>query len=302
MTSCLLLRPYKSEMATNTNNAGAEHLVAFLRAHPRVTALTGAGISASSGIPTYRDESGRWLRSEPIQHQAFVSNESARQRYWGRSVVGWPAVQAARPNEAHRALARLEALGTVNTVITQNVDRLHQRAGSRDVIDLHGRLDRVVCLDCGDGQDRETLQHRLTAANPKLQGQHARPRPDGDADIADDLVSSVTVPECPACSGVLMPDVVFFGGSVPRQRVDRGMEAIASSDALLVLGRSLTVYSGSRFCRRADSLGTPIAIINPGVTRADDLAALKLTEDCGPLLSRALESVLADSSATTITI
>ena len=286
-------------MVSHTKNAGAERLVSFLRAHPRVTALTGAGISASSGIPTYRDKSGRWLRSEPIQHQAFIASETARKRYWGRSMAGWPAVQAARPNEAHRALARLESLGTVTTVITQNVDRLHQRAGSRDVIDLHGRLDRVVCLDCGNGQHRETLQHRLTAANPTLHARSARPRPDGDADIADDLVTSVTVPECLACKGVLMPDVVFFGGSVPRERVDLGMQAIANSDGLLVIGSSLTVYSGYRFCRRAHSLGKPIAIINPGVTRADDLAALKLTEDCGPLLSRALESLLGDSGAAT---
>ena len=289
-------------MMANTLKDGAERLVNFLRERPRITVLSGAGISASSGIPTYRDESGRWLRSEPIQHQAFVSSEASRQRYWGRSMVGWPAVQAARPNAAHRALARMEALGTVNTVITQNVDRLHQRAGSHDVIDLHGRLDRVVCLDCGNGEDRETLQHRLMAANPALHAQNARPRPDGDADIADELVSSVTVPHCLGCQGVLMPDVVFFGGSVPRERVDRGMDAIADSDALLVVGSSLTVYSGYRFCRRADSLGKPVAIINPGVTRADDMAALKLSEDCGPLLSSALESLLADSAAATVHI
>ena len=284
-------------MTSTVHNTGVQHLVDFLTACPRVTVLTGAGISAASGIPTYRHESGRWLRSEPIQHRDFIARAASRQRYWGRSLAGWPAVQQARPNEAHRALARLESLGTVTTVITQNVDRLHQRAGSRAVIDLHGRLDRVVCLDCGEGQDREMLQHRLVAANPALHAGSASPRPDGDADIADDLVASVTVPDCLACKGMLMPDVVFFGGSVPGERVDRGMRAIADSDALLVIGSSLAVYSGYRFCRRAHALGKPVAIINPGVTRADHLAALKLTDPCGPLLSGALEALLDRSGA-----
>ncbi len=289
-------------MTATTYSDDAQRLINFLRAHPRVTALTGAGISASSGIPTYRDDQGRWLRSDPIQHQAFVSSESSRKRYWGRSAVGWPAVQRARPNEAHRALARLEAIGAVSTVITQNVDRLHQRAGSSDVIDLHGRLDRVVCLDCGTGLDREALQQRLLADNPMLQSNAATPRPDGDADIDDALVEQVTVPDCAACQGVLMPDVVFFGGSVPRQRVDRGMQAVADSDALLVIGSSLKVYSGYRFCRRADELGKPIAIINPGVTRADGLATLKLEQPCGPLLSGVLAALLAGSGATAANI
>lgn len=268
------------------NRHSVQQLADFLTENPRITVLTGAGISASSGIPTYRDDHGRWLRSEPIQHQDFLSREESRKRYWGRSMAGWPAVQSARPNEAHLALARLEALGRVAAVITQNVDRLHQRAGSRAVIDLHGRLDRVICLDCPAAIEREAFQQRLKMVNGAHSGAAAESRPDGDADIADHLVAAIEVPGCETCGGTLMPDVVFFGGSVPRDRVKDGMRAIEESDALLVVGSSLQVYSGYRFCRRASELGRPIAIINPGVTRADPLASLKIAEDCGPLLAR----------------
>lgn len=269
----------------------------FLRRHPRLVVLTGAGVSAHSGIPTYRDDEGRWLRAEPIQHQDFLTREQARKRYWCRSLAGWPAVQAARPNAAHRALARLEALGRVELLITQNVDRLHQRAGSRAVVDLHGRLDRVVCLDCLHQVQREQLQDRLALANPELPAGQASARPDGDADVADEWVERMSVPNCERCDGMLMPDVVFFGGSVPRARVQRGLDALAAADALLVVGSSLQVYSGFRFCRHAAELGLPIAILNPGRTRADELASLKISAACGPVLEAGVAALARAGSA-----
>ena len=258
----------------------------FFAQHATVAVLTGAGISAASGIPTYRDDKGCWRHSEPIKHQEFIADPERRKRYWARSMRGWPAVRDARPNAAHRALATLERSGQVSTVITQNVDRLHQRAGSQRVIDLHGRLDRVQCLDCGDLQCREQLQQRLTAMNTlAITGVTASARPDGDADLPDALVEKIQIPDCTVCGGVLMPDVVFFGGTVPRPRVSTCMQAVDDADALLVVGSSLQVYSGFRFCRRAAETGKTLAIINPGVTRADDLAAVKWRSDCGALLT-----------------
>ena len=272
--------------------------------HSRLAVLTGAGISAASGIPTYRDDRGDWQRSDPIQHRDFLEQAEARQRYWARSMAGWPAVMRARPNRAHQALAELESRGQVAALVTQNVDRLHQRAGHREVVDLHGRLDRVRCLDCGELSTREALQDTLKSLNPGLKpGSLAgggvvapiseaaedpgdvtplvtRARPDGDADVPDSLVSGFKTPGCQACGGTLMPDVVFFGGSVPRERVDASMAAIESSDALLVVGSSLMVYSGFRFARHANRLGKPLYIINRGKTRADDLANAKLEADC----------------------
>ncbi len=233
--------------------------------------LSGAGISASTGIPTYRDSSGRWLRSEPIKHQEFIADPGKRQRYWGRSLRGWPGVRDARPTAAHHSLTRLEQRGAVTQIVTQNVDRLHQRAGSQRVIDLHGRLDRVVCLDCGTESCRELLQSRLEALNPLLPRGSGSARPDGDADLAEELIAGVHVPECTSCSGTLMPDVVFFGGSIPPARVEACREALGEARCLLVVGSSLTVYSGFRFCRWAAAMGLPIFLINPGRTRADDL-------------------------------
>jgi len=276
----------------NASQDDARALSAFLIACPRVVALTGAGISLASGIPTYRDGAGRWRHSEPIKHQEFIGNPGRRQRYWARSMRGWPAVNNAIPNLAHRALASLERAGHVHTVITQNVDRLHQRAGSQRVIDLHGRLDRVTCLDCGALHSRELIQSALEKLNAPMGPSDpapARPgaaRPDGDVDVPDALVDATRIPHCGQCRGVLMPDVVFFGGTVPKQRVAACMQALEKADALLVIGSSLQVYSGFRFCRRAVELGKPLAIINPGSTRADGLANLKLSVDCGELLHR----------------
>ena len=256
----------------------------FLTRHPRLVVLTGAGISADSGIPTYRDARGTWLHREPIQHQDFLSDEGTRRRYWARSRAGWPAVRDAIPNPAHFALARLERQGHIDLLITQNVDRLHQRAGSSRVVDLHGRLDRVRCLGCDRLHGRDSVQHILEAGNDWQQHSRQSSRPDGDAEVPEALSRQLDLPRCQACSGDLMPDVVFFGGSVPRERVETCFEALESADALLAIGSSLRVYSGYRFCRHARKLGKPLAIINPGITRADDIACLNLSSTAGALL------------------
>jgi len=257
----------------------------FVANHRRLVVITGAGISISSGIPAYRDEEGTWQHSAPITHQEFISDIARRRRYWSRSLLGWPAVRDARPNAAHRALAQLEQLGHVDLLITQNVDRLHQRAGSSAVVDLHGRLDRVRCLACCDLVSREVIQQRLLRANASQETRTAGARPDGDADVEGEWVARLAVPECARCGGTLIPDVVFFGGTVPGERVQACADAIADADALLVVGSSLQVYSGFRFCRLARKLDKPIALINPGLTRADPLADLKLLSECEPLLS-----------------
>jgi len=247
--------------------------------------LTGAGVSADSGIPTYRDASGRWRHNRPVEHREFLCDDNQRRRYWARSWYGWPGVRDARPNPAHLALAKLEHRGRVELLVTQNVDRLHQRAGSRRVVDLHGRLDRVRCLGCATLSTRDAVQAALAAQGEWTKLAAATPRPDGDADIADELTASIDPPQCDRCGGDLMPDVVFFGGSVPRMRVLRCQRALERADALLTVGSSLRVFSGFRFCRQAAALGKPIVVVNPGATRADSLADLKLQSPAGPLLS-----------------
>jgi NAD-dependent SIR2 family protein deacetylase len=273
----------------NSLLAEIQLLQTFIADHPALVILTGAGISAPSGIPTYRDRHGQWRHSAPITHQEFIADRLKRQRYWARSLRGWPVVRDARPNVAHLALARLERLGFIRLLITQNVDRLHQRAGSQRVEDLHGRVDRVRCLRCLTVMEREQIQLRLLRDNPGHGIETGTARPDGDADVADDLVSTFSPPDCEQCRGTLMPDVVFFGGSVPPERVRTCLEAVAEADALLVVGSSLQVYSGLRFCRHAVKLDKPVAIINPGTTRGDDLAHLKLQSNCEPLLAAVAE-------------
>ena len=256
----------------------------FIRQNPRLVVLTGAGISASSGIPTYRDKSGTWLYSQPIQHRDFLESGQTRRRYWARSMRGWPSIRDALPNQAHHALAALERQGRIDLLITQNVDRLHQRAGSRGVVDLHGRLDRVTCLECDIRLPREQVQQQLINRNRDQLDDPAVARPDGDTQVSETLTATLALPECPECGGDLMPDVVFFGGTVPRTRVALCQDHLRRSDALLVVGSSLQVFSGFRFCRSARELGKPLALINPGQTRADSLASLKLTSPCEPLL------------------
>jgi len=274
--------------------ADAEDLAGFIADHPRLLLITGAGISAGSGIPTYRDHSGSWLGSSPIQHQEFIDHPERRKRYWTRSAVGWTAVAKAMPNAAHVCMAQLEQLGYAQLLVTQNVDRLHQKAGHRDVIDLHGRLDRVRCRDCGAFEQRTSVQQRILLQNPHLKQTVAGLAPDGDANVEDDLVAQMRSPICQQCSGVLMPDVVFFGGTVPKRRVDTVSEMLKQVDAVLVAGSSLMVYSGFRFCKQASAIGLPIALLNQGTTRADDLATIKLQSDCALTLQQTLAALQAE--------
>ncbi|SDG46063.1 NAD-dependent protein deacetylase, SIR2 family [Onishia taeanensis] len=260
-------------------------LAAFVRAHPRLVVLTGAGVSTESGIPDYRDAAGDWKRPPPMQHQRFMQSHAARQRYWARALVGFRALSDARPGPAHRALARLEALGHVHTLITQNVDGLHQRAGNRRVIDLHGRAEVVRCMSCQALRMRYDLHAELEANNPHWLELDATAAPDGDADLEVDF-SDFRVPSCGRCGqGVLKPDVVFFGDSVPASRVETALAAVNDADGLLVVGSSLMVYSGYRFARAAAQGNTPIACLNLGRTRADELYALKLERPIGTTLT-----------------
>ena len=268
----------------------------FLRENPRLVVLTGAGVSHASGIPTYRDEAGRWLSRTPIQHQDFLRDARTRQRYWARSYYGWPLMQRAAPNRAHTALATLEDLGHLQLLITQNVDRLHQHAGSRAVVDLHGRIDQVKCLGCDTRYPRAQVQSMLAASNHWPDATSGAPRPDGDMEVPDTLIDGLTLPVCPSCNGTLMPDVVFFGGSVPRDVVTRCSDAVEQADALLVIGSSLTVFSGFRFCRHAARWDKPIAIINPGETRADNMAVMRLQSPAEELLGQWMDGARSVSA------
>ena len=256
----------------------------FIERHPRLCVLTGAGVSTSSGIPDYRDEHGDWKRARPVEFRPFMTDPKVRQRYWSRSTAGWSIISHARPAAAHLALARLETSRVVSLLITQNVDGLHQAAGSRKVIDLHGRLDLARCMQCGDTLSRAELQLRLLASNPTWAGTPARAAPDGDADIENRDYSGFVVPDCLGCGGILKPDVVFFGENVPRERVERAFDGVAEADALLVVGSSLMVYSGYRFAEAAAAAGKPVAAVNIGRTRADHLLALKIEEPCDDVL------------------
>ena len=246
--------------------------------------MTGAGCSTDSGIPDYRDTAGEWKRRPPIRYQEFVGNEHARKRYWARSLAGFRRIRVARPNDAHHALATLERRGRIVQLVTQNVDGLHHAAGSENVIDLHGRIDTVRCLGCGQRTSRDELQRELERRNPSFAALDAAEAPDGDADLEGVAFETFDVPACNVCGGLLKPDVVFFGENVPAERVQRAMAPIASSDAMLVVGSSLMIYSGYRFVTAAAEAGKPIAAINLGRTRADDLLALKVEDRCSDAL------------------
>jgi NAD-dependent SIR2 family protein deacetylase len=277
-------------VSMTTRQAIDPRLRGWIARHRRVFALTGAGCSTASGIPDYRDDQGEWKRRPPVMIQAFRTQNAVYRRYWARAYAGWPRLIGAAPNAAHRAFAAWEAAGTLVHLVTQNVDRLHQRAGSRAVVDLHGRLDVVVCLGCGARTDREALQGTMAAANPAWRAQAAA-APDGDADIDDAGIESFVPPRCEQCSGLLKPDVVFFGENVPGDRYARARAALAGADALLVAGSSLMVYSGFRFVRQAHDAGLPIAIVNRGRTRGDDCAGLKIEGDVGSTLSEAVATI-----------
>jgi NAD-dependent SIR2 family protein deacetylase len=263
-------------------------LDAFVRSAPRLFVLTGAGCSTASGIPAYRDESGAWKHKPPVQFQDFITSPATRQRYWARSMVGWARVATASPTMAHRALAGLEKAGAVSSLVTQNVDGLHQKAGSEAVIDLHGRLDTVRCLQCGASVSRAAIQSELAMRNPRWADHVAPEAPDGDARVEGSF-EDVSVPDCEVCGGVLKPDVVFFGENVPKARVADAYGALSRSDGVLVVGSSLMVFSGYRFCLAAAEIGKPVALVNRGKTRADELAQLKIEGDCGDVLSDLVE-------------
>ena len=249
-----------------------------------LVALTGAGLSTDSGIPDYRGPGSP--RRTPMTYQEFRAGEAAQRRYWARSHVGWARMAHAVPNDGHRALVDLERIGALRGLITQNVDGLHTAAGSREVIDLHGRIADVVCLDCGARSSRDELQRRFAALNPgfvEAAGAGVEAAPDGDAELA--AIGDFRLAPCTGCGGVLKPDVVFFGENVPRDRVARAYALVDEAAALLVAGSSLTVMSGLRFVRHAHRRGTPVLIVNRGPTRGDEFAAVRLDAGCSEILA-----------------
>ncbi|MEG5263392.1 NAD-dependent protein deacetylase [Pseudomonas sp. JDS28PS106] len=261
-----------------------ESLCQFMGQEPFLV-LTGAGISTASGIPDYRDKDGVRRGRQPMMYQEFAANPAARQRYWARAMLGWPRIRASQPNGAHMALARLQAHGAISGLITQNVDALHSKAGSPEVIELHGSLQGVRCLDCQQRLDRAEVQHTLLAQNPYLAGVDAVQAPDGDTLLDPAFESSFKVPHCPYCAGErLKPDVVFFGENVAAQTAADAMSAVERSAGLLVVGSSLMAWSAFRLCKAMAERDRPVIAINYGKTRADELLALKIEEPCETLL------------------
>ncbi len=256
-----------------------------------VAVLSGAGVSTPSGIPDYRGDDGTLRRRAPIQYREFIGEEAARRRYWARSLVGWAWLRNREPNDAHRAVARLEDAGRVTAVVTQNVDGLHQAAGSREVIDLHGRLSRVVCLECGAIETRDELQQRMLLQNPGWERLVAEMAPDGDAELDEETIAGFRIAACRRCRGVLKPDVIFFGENVPASRVSNALDLVLGADLLLVLGSSLTVFSGFRFVLAASERGIPIIIVNRGATRGDKHAELTVNERVERFLPKLVGSV-----------
>ena len=264
-------------MNTGNSQSKLAALKTFIQQRENLLVITGAGISTVSGIGDYRDQAGNWKRPQPVTHQDFLASRAWRQRYWARSQLGYPSFLSAQPNSAHDALVRMEQADQLCGLVTQNVDRLHQQAGHQNVVDLHGRLDQVICIDCRTLVGRDVVQEWLEAQNPQLQSQSFSPTPDGDADVVTDF-SAIEVPSCDHCGGILKPHVVFFGDSVDRDVVDHVRCQVDSADGVLVVGSSLMVFSSFRFVRQAHAKGVPIAALNQGVTRADELFTLKVNE------------------------
>jgi NAD-dependent SIR2 family protein deacetylase len=259
-----------------------------------VLVLSGAGLSTESGIPDYRGPSAR--KVTPMTYQMFTRDPLARRRYWARSQLGWRTITEATANAGHHAVGALQRAGLLHGVVTQNVDGLHQAGGATDVIELHGNLTRVVCLSCGRRSDREALDARLRAANPDFDPTAVAVNPDGDVQLPDDVVVGFRTVDCDLCLGTLKPDVVFFGESVPRERVQQCFSLVESARSLVVLGSSLTVMSGRRFVLRAVKAGVPVAIVNRGATRADDLATVRVDAGLGTVLS----ALAADLRSSTV--
>lgn len=271
--------------------AQVQELQRFITLSKRLLVMTGAGISTESGIPDYRSEKvGLYARTDrrPIQHRDFVRSASIRQRYWARNFVGWPRFSSHQPNPAHRALSQWERLGKLYWLVTQNVDALHTKAGSQRLTELHGCMHRVLCLNCGEQTKRTVLQQRLEALNPTWSAEAHGVAPDGDVFLTEEQVQRFHVAACTRCGGPLKPDVVFFGDTVPRDKVDFVHRRVREADSLLVVGSSLQVYSGYRFILTARDHQLPIAILNIGPTRSDGLASLKLDSRCGELLPHIL--------------
>lgn len=256
-----------------------------------VAVLSGAGLSTESGIPDYRGPTGAARPSTPMTYQVFTGDPLARQRYWARSHVGWRIISRAEPNAGHRAVTALQQAGLLTGVVTQNVDGLHTAAGAAEVVELHGNLDRVVCLDCGDGSSRAALDRRMQDANPDWAARASAINPDGDVTLPEQAIAGFVVVPCAACGGVLKPDVVYFGETVPLDRVERAFSVVHQARLLLVLGSSLTVMSGHRFVLRASKLGTPVAIVNQGPTRGDGHAGLKLEQPLGVVLPALVDAL-----------
>nr|WP_314625658.1 NAD-dependent protein deacetylase [uncultured Noviherbaspirillum sp.] len=269
-----------------------QQMARFIERHPDALVLTGAGISTASGIPDYRDADGVRRGRAPIQGPDFRSTAAVRQRYWARSMAGWPVMQNARPNAGHAALAHMQAHGLLGPIITQNVDGLHQRAGSDGVLELHGSIHAVICLACGDRQPRAAVQQQLETLNPQFAGASAQPAPDGDAHVEPDRLDGFEVPACLRCDGMLQPDVVFFGDSVPGVRTSEARERVEHASALLVVGSSVMVHSGYRLCTRAAESGKPLAALNAGKTRADHLFCLKAGEALQEMLPALAEMLM----------
>lgn len=263
-----------SQRPASTHHA-LDQLAQFLQRHPDALLLTGAGISTASGIPDYRDPDGVRRGNAPVQGPDFRRQEAVQRRYWARSMVGWPVLARAAPNPGHLAIARLAQRRQIGGLVTQNVDGLHQQAGSTAVTELHGSIHAVVCLACRAGFPRSTIQDMLEHDNPKLLGTTATPAPDGDALLEPSQLATFHVPRCPHCGGTLQPDVVFFGDGVPAARAAEAERKMREAGALLVIGSSVMVYSSFRLCRMAAETGKPVAAINLGMTRADHLLAFK---------------------------
>ncbi|WP_249978543.1 NAD-dependent protein deacetylase [Vreelandella olivaria] len=274
------------EIAKTVQKAG-EELAAFIEHYPSLWVITGAGVSTDSGIPDYRDADGQWKRPPPVQHGDFIGSLAVRQRYWARALVGFKAMREAQVSGAHRALAALEAMGHVALLVTQNVDRLHQRAGSRKVIDLHGRADMVACMACGYQMMRHAMHSEMAKLNPAFAVLEARHAPDGDADLETDF-SAFKVLDCPRCGGILKPQVVYYGDVVPPARRMAAQAGLQRANAVLAVGTSLMVYSGYRFCRDAHAMGLPIASLSLGVTRADVLLTHQWRAPLTPVLEHAV--------------